>query len=130
MFGVVVALDGQLIASPEGQRVLTTLAECSVRYVVLSNVSGNGELATLVDRLDLPARCIWYLTDRNATSVEAALSSGFNVVWVGRAPASGGPANISLHVVASLSEALDVLCEPYTRSALALRYLLTFPNDE
>jgi hypothetical protein len=128
VFGVALAVRGALKATPEVKHALAKFAQCGVPHVVLARPLKSGAFGKLLDRLGMPAQCIWYVTDASTKNVQAALSSGLNVIWVGgsaRLSMNGG-----LHIVTSVSEALDVLSEPYTRSVLALRYLLTLPDDE
>jgi hypothetical protein len=130
VFGVAVVFRGALAATPEAKRVLSTLEEYCVPHVILSRTPTNGGFNKLIVRFGLPAQCIWYVTNGSSKSVQAALASGLNVIWVGGPESSVETRERGLHVVASVGEALDLLGEPYTRSVLALRDLLTWPKDE
>jgi hypothetical protein len=110
--------------------MVSTLEKYCVPHVVLTRPLRSGRFGTLVDRLRLPAPCIWYVTNGTAKNVQAALSSGLNVIWVDGTYPAREPTSERLHAVTSMSEALDVLSEPYTRSVLGLRYLLTLPDNE
>lgn len=87
--------------------------------------AGPGRFAELCARVDLPPPCIWYVTASEADAA-AAHAAGTNVVLFapGAAPALHEPDERGLFVAAALSDVLEIIRIPYTRSALNLRYVL------
>jgi HAD superfamily hydrolase (TIGR01509 family) len=81
--------------------------------------------AVLSNALALPPDRIWYVGDDPAEDVAGAGRAGLQNVWL-RAPGAVFPSGLHEpdHTIDRIDEVLDLLCEPYTRSLLGLRYVL------
>lgn len=119
MLAVIFDLEPTLAQSPECERVLVKLAKVGVPHVVLRERGANADvLARVIRHFGLPAHCIWYVTDKSDGHAKAVQKNGLQLIRVG-------------HDCESISGVLDVLAEPYTRSAaLALRYILEVRREE
>lgn len=118
MLAVVFDLEPSLAQSPECERVLVKLVNSGVKYLVLHE----GDTDTnVVDRVichfGLPAQCICYVTDKSDGYAKAVQENGMQLIRIG-------------HDCESIASVLDVLAEPYTRSALALWHLLGVRREE
>lgn len=112
MLAVVFDLKPVLAETPECKRVLEKLTQLGIPHLVLREAYSEGDcLEQAIRYFGLPAHCIWYVTDKSDGHAKAVLENGLQSIRVGRD-------------CESISEVLDALAEPYTRSALALRYLL------
>jgi hypothetical protein len=130
MLAVAFALDDALAAAPETQRVLARLAQCGVQHVLLPSAPDAGGFEDLVRRFRFPPSCIWYVTDQSREDAHAAVSSGMHAIWVDlQTECASVSADGGIYTVGGIDEVLDVLSEPYTRSALCLRYLLMIAAD-
>jgi putative hydrolase of the HAD superfamily len=75
--------------------------------------------------LALPPDRIWYIGDDPLEDVAGAARAGLHSVWL-RPPGATFPSGIEKpeHTIERIDEVLALLCEPYTRSLLGLRYVL------
>jgi hypothetical protein len=118
MLAVVFDLEPAVAETPECKRVLAKLTELGVPYLVLRDVEAPNEgVKQAIRHFRLPAHCIWYVTDKSEGHAKAVLKNGMHSIRVG-------------HDCESISGVLEVLAEPYTRSALALHYLLGLHSGE
>lgn len=75
--------------------------------------------------LALPLDRIWYVGDDPRADIAGAAEAGLHAVWF-RPPGAAFPSELKQpeHTIGRVDEVLAVLCEPYTRSLLGLRYVL------
>lgn len=135
MFAVAFAYDDTLTPAVPARRVLHECEELRVPFAVLVRdadeaaraaappLAFTGAIVTalhdgagapaadavtaLAAHFDLPPACIWYVTGRTRGDAQAVSAAGAHGVYIER-----------------IEDALDALREPYTRSALNLRYIM------
>lgn len=84
-----------------------------------------GAFEKLVELLNVPAECIWYVGSDPLRDVDGALQAGMTTVWF-NPRGSAYPPHLEppTLTIRSLDDLLPPLCEQYTRSLLSLRHLL------
>jgi len=72
----------------------------------------------------LPPACVWYVTDRDDDTTRAAHAAGFQTVLIDATRAAASSPDDRAHTVAGVTDVLELIREPYTRSVLNLRYIM------
>jgi hypothetical protein len=71
----------------------------------------------------LPASCVWFVTE-TAGDAHDACDAGYQAVLVDSAQPAASMPEQRMHVIGGVSEVLELIREPYTRSVLNLRYIM------